>query len=985
MSVDIGPRIGVDGEAEFRKSLANINQQIKTLGSEMKAVTSAFEGNEHSQEALAAQADVLNRQIDAQEQKLSALQSMLEQSAQRYGENDTRTLRWAQAVQDATADLNRMRNQLSRTEQEMDGLTDSTDDAEDAMDDLSGASDGLIGGLADLKAGIDLAWEGIGAIVDIGSQAVQAFFDLADATEEYRTAQGKLNTAFEAAGYGPETASKAYTEFYKILGDTDTATEASQLLAKLADNEKDIATWTQIAAGVAGSFGDSLPIEGLIEAANETAKVGQVTGVLADALNWGSLAGETFGVTLRENTKANEEWNKAVTEASSAEDYFNLALQACSTESERNQLIMDALSRGYDQASDAFYRNNEELVKTRENQALAQESTGNLGGAVQDLKNDIITDFTPALSGVVDAFSDVVEGADGAKEKLSAAISDLITEYSEKLPEYAALGADIIESVGLGIAENSDQLVSAGEDAMENFRKVMLELLLSMGKSMGKNLISGMLQGWKENIAWVKTQFEESPGGLVAAVQRSLGIHSPSTVFRDEVGRYIALGVAEGIEDSTDDAVKAANDLAESVYKKSAEWIDRQAKYQGYSLEEQLEVWETIQNQFIVESKQYADAEERIFDLKADIQDEYFSKAKKRIEQQTKYQGLSLQEQLKAWRAVQDKFIAESQQYAKAEEKILDLKKQLQDEYYSKVEEVQEKITKLEQDYQDKLAERTKAIFETYGLFDQVPEREEVSGDELISNLKGQIATIEDFYDGLRVLAERGVGDALVDDIREMGPDAIDELNALLSLSDKKLSEYAALYQAKQSIANQLAMEELADLRDETNKQISQNLDELQRLYVNYAPTVGAALTDGLVEGIYNGMPSVISAAEAMAQSVVSVVKNTLDPHGSNSLFFGLGESGFGSEIATIAKQIGRSMAQLSTAQTAISVPSQAGQATVAMSGGMGADIAGPIAAAVRSGLQGAAVYMNGVRVGDLVTQSQNRSAVARGQSQAYL
>lgn len=559
MSVDIGPRIGVDGEAEFRKSLANINQQIKTLGSEMKAVTSAFEGNEHSQEALAAQADVLNRQIDAQEQKLSALQSMLEQSAQRYGENDTRTLRWAQAVQDATADLNRMRNQLSRTEREMDGLTDSTDDAEDAMDDLSGASDGLIGGLADLKAGFDLARDGIGAIVDIGSQAVQAFFDLADATEEYRIAQGKLNTAYETAGYGPETASKAYAEFYKILGDTDTATEASQLLAKLAGDEKDIETWTNIAAGVAGTFGDSLPIEGLIEAANETAKVGQVTGALADALNWGSLAGETFGVTLRKNTKENEEWNKAVTEASSAEDYFNLALQACSTESERNQLIMDALSQGYDQASDAFYRINEELVKTRENQILVQESTGNLGEAVQDITNRINADFSPALSGVVDAFADVVAGADGAKEELSAAISELINEYSEKLPEYAALGADIIESVGLGIAENSDQLVSAGEDAMESFRKIMLELLLSMGKSMGKNLISGMLQGWKENIAWVETQFVQSGGGLVGALKRSFGIHSPSTVFRDQVGRYMAQGIGVGFTEEMAQVTRQVN------------------------------------------------------------------------------------------------------------------------------------------------------------------------------------------------------------------------------------------------------------------------------------------------------------------------------------------------------------------------------------------------------------------------------------------
>ncbi|HJB99290.1 MAG TPA: hypothetical protein H9764_02445 [Candidatus Flavonifractor merdavium] len=531
MSVDIGPRIGVDGEAEFRKSLANINQQIKTLGSEMKAVTSAFEGNEHSQEALAAQADVLNRQIDAQEQKLSALQSMLEQSAQRYGENDTRTLRWAQAVQDATADLNRMRNQLSRTEREMDGLTDSTDDAEDAMDDLSGASNGLIGGLADLKAGFDLARDGIGSIVDIGSQAVQAFFDLADATEEYRIAQGKLNTAYETAGYGPETASKAYAEFYKILGDTDTATEASQLLAELALRSEDVSKWTGIAAGVYGKFGDSIETAGFIEAINQTQKLGEVNGTLADAL-------EFAGITT---------------------DDFNARLAECSTESQRNQLIMDTLTAIYGQASEAFYRNNEELVKTRENQVLAQESTGKLGGAVQDLKNDINTDFTPALSGVVDAFADVVEGADGAKEKLSAAISELINEYSEKLPEYAALGADIIESVGQGMIENSDQLVSAGEDAMENFRKVMLELLLSMGKSMGKNLISGMLQGWKENIAWVETQFVQSGGGLVGALKRSFGIHSPSTVFRDEVGRYMAQGIGVGFTEEMAQVTRQVN------------------------------------------------------------------------------------------------------------------------------------------------------------------------------------------------------------------------------------------------------------------------------------------------------------------------------------------------------------------------------------------------------------------------------------------
>lgn len=125
-----------------------------------------------------------------------------------------------------------------------------------------------------LSAAGSIAAKGIGLITGAATAAGGALIALEANTEEYRVAQGKLNTAFEAAGYNVETANKQYTEFYKILGDTDTATEASQLLAQLALSEQDMSRWTDIAAGVWGTFGDALPIEGLIESANETAKVG---------------------------------------------------------------------------------------------------------------------------------------------------------------------------------------------------------------------------------------------------------------------------------------------------------------------------------------------------------------------------------------------------------------------------------------------------------------------------------------------------------------------------------------------------------------------------------------------------------------------------------------------------------------------------------------------------------------------------------------
>lgn len=189
-----------------------------------------------------------------------------------------------------------------------------------------------------------------------------AFFALDNATEEYRIAQGKLNTAFEAAGLSSAAAQKSYHEFYQILGDTDTATEASQLLAKLTNSEKDISKWTKISAGVLGTFGDSLPIEGLIEASNETAKTGTVTGVLADALNWAGIS----------------------------EDKFNDKLAACSSESQRNKLIMDTLSKTYDDAADSFYKNNEELMKSRAYQAKLSATMATLGNASQTVKNGIL-------------------------------------------------------------------------------------------------------------------------------------------------------------------------------------------------------------------------------------------------------------------------------------------------------------------------------------------------------------------------------------------------------------------------------------------------------------------------------------------------------------------------------------------------------------------------------------------------------------------
>ena len=235
----------------------------------------------------------------------------------------------------------------------------------------------------------DFAKKGVKATGAAGAGLTATFVALDGATEEYRVAQGKLNAGFQTAGFSADVARKSYRNFYAILGDTDTATEASQLLANMVKSEQGVAKWARIAAGVHGTFGDSLPIEGLVESSNETARTGQITGVFADAINWATAENEHFGVALKANTAANEEWNKAVKAATSAEDYFNLALQDCSSEAERQQLITDTLSKTYDKAADSFYANNQQVINARRNHATLDETLAKVGDTSSKVKNQL--------------------------------------------------------------------------------------------------------------------------------------------------------------------------------------------------------------------------------------------------------------------------------------------------------------------------------------------------------------------------------------------------------------------------------------------------------------------------------------------------------------------------------------------------------------------------------------------------------------------
>ena len=113
MADNFGLKIGVEGEKEFKKALAGINQSFKVLGSEMKLVSSQFDKNDKSVQALSARNNVLNKEIEAQKQKIETLRSALQNASDSFGEPDRRTQSWQIQLNNAEAALNDMERKLS--------------------------------------------------------------------------------------------------------------------------------------------------------------------------------------------------------------------------------------------------------------------------------------------------------------------------------------------------------------------------------------------------------------------------------------------------------------------------------------------------------------------------------------------------------------------------------------------------------------------------------------------------------------------------------------------------------------------------------------------------------------------------------------------------------------------------------------------------------------------------------------------------------
>lgn len=397
------------------------------------------------------------------------------------------------------------------------------------------AGDGLEQGLDQgSKSGADKAGANMesfgdkmkGVLAGISVAALAASInELVSTTNEFQEDMGKLSVAAQQNNVSTEAANGAYRDMVGILGETDQSVEAvNHLFALCGDNTQALSDWTNIASGVYATFGDSLPLEGLTEAANETAKVGQVTGPLADAINWASEAAVQQGVALSGNQAAIDAYNSALEGGATQEDAFNAALAACNTEQERAQLITDTLNGVYAEAGAQYQQTNADVIAYRQSQS----------------------DLTAAMSSLGQAFMPIVTGLTNVAAMLLSGVQPAVQWFVTNLPIIAPILAGIATTIALlAVVLNASTIATTAQTVASNAAAAAQGLLNAAMSANPIALVVVLIAGLVAAIIGLWNNSEAFRNFVTSAFQQ---IQQVAQVVIDAIVNFFTVTVPNAIE-----------------------------------------------------------------------------------------------------------------------------------------------------------------------------------------------------------------------------------------------------------------------------------------------------------------------------------------------------------------------------------------------------------------------------------------------------
>ena len=624
MAVNIGPRIGVDGEREYRNQINQIIQQSKTLESQMKLVASQFTATTSAEEKTAKTAAVLTKQIDTQRERVKLLAEQTGKAAAKYGEADSRTQKWQQALNEAQASLNEMQNKLRDTTSEMrdmdDAMADGTKKALSFGDVLKAnlASDAIVSGVKAMASAIK---EAGAALIDLGKQSIQGFAEQQQLIggvdtlfkESSAQVQRYANEAYKTAGLSANQYMETVTSFSASLlqslgGDTKAAAEkADQAITDMSDNANKMGTdmqsiqnayqgfakanYTMLDNLKLGYGGTKEEMQRLLTDAEKLSGVKYDLSSYADIVDAIHVVQTEMGIT---GTTAAEAATTIEGSANAMKSAWSNLITGMSNENlDLGKLVQNVIDSVKSFADNLIPRL--QIMLPRFVQGLTQ-LISNMIPYVAPALELLLPPLVEGLGGLV---SGIVQALPAAVEAISAVIPMLVQQLAMLLPQIVSAGVSIIASLAEGIGDNLPALIPAAVDAIieiasglvANVDKIIIaagqliggltqglieaiphlvyrlpEIILAITSGLlkgmapigmvGQQLVEGLFNGIANAASWLYEKIKGWAGDVLDWIKGFFGIHSPSKVFADEVGKFIPPGITLGVEQAMPRAMR---------------------------------------------------------------------------------------------------------------------------------------------------------------------------------------------------------------------------------------------------------------------------------------------------------------------------------------------------------------------------------------------------------------------------------------------
>ena len=529
MAADIGPKIGIDGEKEFRDALKSMGQQLKTLGTEMKAVTSAFDVDNDSQKKLASQSDILSRQLEVQQQRITEIQKALDYARQNYAENSNEVQRWQQSLNNATADLNNTKKQLNDLEHGVDDVGDAMDNAGQktlSLGDILKAnllSDAIMAGIKAVASGIKSlvsgAIEGYGEYEQLVGGVETLFGSSADTV--IKNAENAYKTAGLSANAYMETVTSFSASLLQSMGnDTEAAAKkADQALTDMSDNANKMGTdMSSIQNAYQGFAKQNYTMLDNLKLGYGGTKE-EMERLIADANALNAAQGNYTNYSIESYADIVDAIHTVQTEMGIT---GTTALEASTT------------IEGSIGAMKAAYQN-------------FVTGLGDQNADIGALTEQLIESAGTVAENVLPVIENVVKNiAETVKKQGPDMITKFVAYATEKLPDILNLGLQLVLSLVTGLAQNLPQLVQGTLTMVDTIVKAFVDSLPDIIE-VGKDIVRGVWEGITALGSWLYDKVSSFFGGIVDGVKGMLGIHSPSRVFAG-IGQNMALGLGQGFE-----------------------------------------------------------------------------------------------------------------------------------------------------------------------------------------------------------------------------------------------------------------------------------------------------------------------------------------------------------------------------------------------------------------------------------------------------